>query len=207
MQINEIFVSLSGEADGWDNQGGLATFVRLQGCNLDCKWCDTKKARGFEDWQEMTVGKVADQCETEHVIITGGEPLLQQQDVEALIVLLGGHQITVETNGSYYTNFYCSNLRYVVDYKLPSSGMMGHMRTDFLGALSSDDVIKFVVADMTDYATVKRLLEFHHWRAKKVLSPTDVHTAWPNIVANCIIEDRLEGVKLSLQQHKLLRLS
>lgn len=212
MQVNEIFTGLSGEPDGFNLQGGLATFVRLQGCNLACKWCDTKAARSFDDWKELTVDKIVKYCTCNHIIITGGEPLLQLEEVNQLAMQLveSKHRVTIETNGStpIIVNFARARyeqLRFVVDYKLTSSGMTKYMLPEVFNALFDQDVIKFVIADLQDYRQAKKVLRANPlWRAKKVFSPTKLTTTWPTRLAERMIKDALEGVTLSLQLHKLL---
>lgn len=214
MNVNEIFTSLSGECDGFGNQGGLATFVRLQGCNLKCRWCDTKDARNFENWEEMSVEEVAKRCTTRYIIITGGEPLLQQEEVAELIGLLcpygrKDHLITIETNGSILPSIYTHHTRYetlrlVVDYKLDSSGESESMVPEFFRGLYELDVIKFVIADLQDYRQAKDiLLKNPDWSAKKVFSPVPKGN-WPYGLAKAMISDKLEGIKFSLQWHKVL---
>lgn len=216
MNIHEIFTSLSGEPDGFSNRGGLATFVRLQGCNLKCTWCDTEKARTYDNWKEMSVEEVAKQCTSKHIIITGGEPLLQLEEVGQLVEKLCGykskrHLVTIETNGSLpitidpaRTKY--ETLRFVVDYKLNSSGMNEFMQPEIFDDLYSLDVIKFVIVDLMDYRLAKELvIKNHHWTAKKVFSPV-LHGKWAPRLAVEMVKDKLEGVTLSMQLHKLLGL-
>lgn len=218
MKVNEIFTSLSGEPDGFGLQGALATFIRLQGCNLKCSWCDTTRAQDSEFGYETSVEEVVKQCITGHVIITGGEPLCQLKEVTQLVRRLVSryqdrrkqHFVTVETNGSILIpideartryNF----LRYVVDYKLDKSGMNKSMRPEVFDKLYPLDVIKFVVADLQDYRQAKELVWRNcHWRAKKVFSP--VAGGFPRSLAKAMVDDKLEGVTFALQWHKLLNL-
>jgi 7-carboxy-7-deazaguanine synthase len=53
MLINEIFKSLSGEGQ---QAGVVTTFIRTTGCNLRCKWCDTKYA--YKEGKEMSIEKI-----------------------------------------------------------------------------------------------------------------------------------------------------
>lgn len=212
MRINEIFTSLSGECDGFGLQGGLATFVRLQGCNLDCKWCDTKYAQCINKGVVMSVEEVIAKCTTRHIIITGGEPLLQTGEVKELAIQLSEqfHFVTIETNGSLEITIDPARARYewirfVVDYKLDSSGIQnGVMLPSIFERLYALDVIKFVIADYQDYRQAKDiLLRNPEWRAKKVFSPVPKGN-WPAELANEIVQDRLENVQLSLQWHKIV---
>lgn len=216
MNINEIFVSLSGEPDGFNNQGGLATFVRLQGCNLKCTWCDTEGSRRPMPPLIMSVEEVAKQCTSKHIIITGGEPLLQLEEVDQLVDLLcpygrKNHLITIETNGSIPLTIDPAHARYetlrwVVDYKLDSSGMNEFMQQEIFDGLYGLDVIKFVIKDQHDYRQAKELvLKNHQWSAKKVFSPILIGKWAPHLAVEMTI-DKLEGVSLSLQWHKMLGL-
>lgn len=94
--VNEIFESIQGEGF-WT--GIPATFVRLQECNLRCHWCDTKETWSAKA-KNMTSAEILSTINFEHVIITGGEPLLH--DLTELFELLRteGKKIHVETNGT-----------------------------------------------------------------------------------------------------------
>lgn len=98
----EIFYSLQGEGA---SQGAPSLFLRLAGCNLACSWCDTSYARRRGDAVGMTANEIAmafDALAPEcgRVVITGGEPLLQQDAMEELLPLLGGRHVEIETNGT-----------------------------------------------------------------------------------------------------------
>lgn len=95
----EIFYSLQGEGT---RCGTPAVFLRLAGCNLACKWCDTKHSwgNGILCPESGTAGHIAGfACDS--LVITGGEPLLQQPALEKLLALLPQHMhVEVETNGT-----------------------------------------------------------------------------------------------------------
>lgn len=95
----EIFYSLQGEGT---RCGTPAVFLRLAGCNLACKWCDTKHSwqNGISCSISETVRLIKNfNCQS--LVITGGEPLLQQ---EALLQLLDNLPadtfVEIETNGT-----------------------------------------------------------------------------------------------------------
>lgn len=103
MRIAEIFRSIQGEGR---HAGTESVFVRTTGCNLRCWFCDTDytswQPEGFQrDWRDVLAEVSASACE--HVVVTGGEPLLQP-DVVPLTRALGaaGHVVTVETAGTVY---------------------------------------------------------------------------------------------------------
>ena len=95
----ELFYSLQGEGT---RCGTPAVFLRLAGCNLKCKWCDTKHS--WRNGIECTAAEIAEKIAAyscDSLVITGGEPLLQQAELEALLQLLPADtHIEVETNGT-----------------------------------------------------------------------------------------------------------
>ena len=100
MVVNEIFYSLQGEGF----LAGLpSVFVRLAGCPLRCKWCDTKYAWDHTSGTDYSIEEVVhtvQQWPCKFVVITGGEPMINSglpQLVKQLKVLK--KHITIETAG------------------------------------------------------------------------------------------------------------
>ena len=86
--------------------GRPATFIRLAGCNLQCRFCDTNYTSPRVSWN---LGQVLCSIETVHarveeglVVITGGEPF--RQNIGPLVAELKriGHTVQIETNGTLY---------------------------------------------------------------------------------------------------------
>jgi 7-carboxy-7-deazaguanine synthase len=103
MVINEIFYSLQGEGF---LAGFPSVFVRLAGCPLRCKWCDTKYAwdkRAGEDYTIGDITKTIQQWHCKFIVITGGEPMINS-DLTKLVQQLkaGDKHITIETAGIVY---------------------------------------------------------------------------------------------------------
>ncbi|HIJ71347.1 MAG TPA: 7-carboxy-7-deazaguanine synthase QueE [Planctomycetes bacterium] len=100
MTVNEIFYSLQGEGS---LVGVPSVFVRLAGCPLRCRWCDTKYAWSASAGTEYTIEEVAEKVEsyrTNHLIITGGEPMTNPELPDMLKTISGGNlHITIETCG------------------------------------------------------------------------------------------------------------
>lgn len=95
-RINEIFYSLQGE--GYFT-GTPAVFLRMSGCNLKCPFCDT----AHEDYTEMSPVQIAEALRTypaRHVVITGGEPSLQLDQMLVDLLHDEGWFIQIETNGT-----------------------------------------------------------------------------------------------------------
>ncbi len=100
MVVNDIFYSLQGEGF---LAGSAAVFIRLAGCRLRCRWCDTKYAwaqTAGTDYDIDEIVRAAGQWNCKFAVITGGEPMINPQ----LPVLAGrlketGRHITIETAG------------------------------------------------------------------------------------------------------------
>jgi 7-carboxy-7-deazaguanine synthase len=203
LSVCEVFLSLQGEAS---RIGLPCAFVRLAGCNLDCKWCDTAYAR--QGGQDMTVSDVVDRLakfNCRRVEITGGEPLCQPAALELMRRLCdAGWEVLLETNGSMDIGPVDSRVGRIVDFKCPSGGMSHANLWSNVDRLCAGDEVKFVLADRSDYnfaASAVRgrgLLD----RCPVIFSP--VHGRLdPAELAEWILTDGLD-VRLGLQLHKLL---
>jgi 7-carboxy-7-deazaguanine synthase len=98
--INEIFYSLQGEGF---LAGVPSVFVRLAGCPLRCKWCDTKYAwdsKAGKDYNIEEICRAVQQWPCKHIVITGGEPMVNP-DLPHLVQKLKDldKHITIETAG------------------------------------------------------------------------------------------------------------
>lgn len=214
MKIQEIFTGVSGECGGF-RQGSWCAFVRLAGCNLRCSWCDTLRAQRPSDGNEMDVAKIfskVERMEVNQVLITGGEPFVQEHEVELLVHSLrtvGGYDIQIETNGSFKpSSDILNNACCVFDYKLSSSGMSDKMMPvkDF-AALDSRHWIKFVIASEKDYQeavnlTIRINRQETHNIAFSACPPAMTH----NDLFQRMKKDYLTHIVLSVQIHKLAEL-
>ena len=104
----EIFKSIQGEGT---LMGTPSAFLRLAMCNLSCVWCDTKYTWDWDHYDyskeviSLSLGAIFDQIlalKCRHMVVTGGEPLLQQKALAPLIGALKarGLSFEVETNGT-----------------------------------------------------------------------------------------------------------
>ncbi|MBC7816171.1 MAG: 7-carboxy-7-deazaguanine synthase QueE [Planctomycetaceae bacterium] len=103
MRIAEVYASIQGEGQF---AGTPSVFVRTTGCNLRCWFCDTPFTSWNPEGQHIAVSELARQVHefgTEHVVLTGGEPLLQPDCVPFCEQLLAaGHFVTIETAGTVF---------------------------------------------------------------------------------------------------------
>ena len=108
LRIAETFVSIQGEGI-W--VGTPSMFIRVSGCNLRCVWCDTPYASWKPEGPTRTVGDLLREVEeagVEHVVLTGGEPMLFDPIVDLATALkANGHTITIETAGTVHRDLPC----------------------------------------------------------------------------------------------------
>ncbi len=161
MKVNEIFFSLQGEGR---EIGRPTVFIRLTGCNLRCSWCDTEYA--FYEGKETDVADIITEVEKygiKRVCITGGEPLLQRDEVFKLVraLLAREYEISIETNGSLPIDGIPDDVLVSMDWKTPSSGESDKMLESNLRYLKEKDQLKFVIADEEDYRYAKEFLSKH----------------------------------------------
>jgi len=219
MRIIEIYKSLQGES----SYAGLpCVFVRTAGCNLRCVWCDSEYT--FKGGQGMTLEAVEREVhrlspEPGLVEITGGEPMLQEGDVVALMerLLAAGFTVLLETSGERWLDKVPEAVVKIVDVKCPDSGEGGTFRGQNLQYLTPRDEIKFVLASRRDYEFAREFIRDHelHGRvASLILSPAFRKDAAgsrdashclhePRLLAEWMLADGLQA-RLGLQIHKFI---
>lgn len=214
MLISEIFSSIDGEAR---RAGELATFVRTVGCNLRCKYCDSKYTwEKDETSKEMTIDEIVKECiklGNHNITFTGGEPLIQK-DADALITALTclGFDVSVETDGAVdftmkpWFLMKSPNAWVCVDYKCYASGMTDRMLPfEKFARLRDYDVIKCVVGSKEDLELAYNL--YKEVRSKGCncyfyLSPVFGQIEGSEIV-DFMKEKQMQGkVRVQLQLHK-----
>ncbi len=172
MKVNEIFKSIQGEGI---YIGTPMLFVRLTGCNLRCKWCDTKYAyTEGEEWKLEDLLKKIEKKNMEWVCITGGEPLIQDETYLLVDALLRkGHKVLIETNGSVDISKLPTeeNLVVSLDIKTPSSGMHNFNQFKNLDYLGPNDYVKFVIADETDFEYAVKIINTRDIKTEIVFQP------------------------------------
>jgi len=204
LNVCEIFKSLQGESSF---AGRPCVFVRLAGCDLSCRWCDSRYAAegsGRSMPIEAVVAEVLG-LGLPLVEITGGEPLLQAEaPTLAVRFLASGLTVLVETNGAHDISVLPEPILRIMDIKTPSSGMTGKMDWDNLGRLRAADEVKFLIADRFDYEWAREVIrEYRLHERCRVLFGAVAGRIEPGLVADMIVQDDLP-VRFQLQLHKVL---
>lgn len=203
LKLTEIFRSLQGEAD---SVGIPTVFVRLTGCPLRCRYCDTAYAFHGGEWWTLPdiLGRVRE-LEVSHVCVTGGEPLAQPAVFELMTMLCdAGYRVSVETSGAMPLERVDPRVVKVVDVKTPASGEESRNRYDELLRLSATDLVKFVIADRADYEWSRAQLRERALAERCTVLFSPSHAELPaRDLADWILEDRLP-VRFQIQLHKYL---
>jgi 7-carboxy-7-deazaguanine synthase len=209
-KVAEIFQSINGEGM---KAGELAVFVRFQGCNLSCRYCDTKWANEakapYKEMDEEEIVSEVKKYALKNVTITGGEPLLQK-NIESLLLRLAaeGMAVEIETNGSVDLQKFAvlsKEISFTMDYKLPDSGMEEKMNIGNFSLLTRKDTVKFVVSGRRDLECALRV--YNEFLVEKpcsiLLSPVfgKIH---PEEIVAFMKEKRWTGARLQLQLHKII---
>ena len=207
MKVVEKFISRDGEGP---TAGALSVFVRFAGCNLRCAWCDTSYAWDTTaDVTEMSASEIADYIKSTgigHVTITGGEPLLQPGLI-GLLSRLADYQVHIETNGAIPVEQFRigDNIHFVIDYKLPDSGMEERMHLPNLASVRKADAYKFVIASNRDLDKAVKIVRQYNLEEKtQVYFSTVFGKMEPAVVVERMKSEKFNGVKIQLQLHKFI---
>ena len=148
-----------------------------------------------------------------HVLMTGGEPLLQRNTLEFIDLLkTEGYQVSIETHGEVSIEAASKKARIIMDIKTPGSKMNRGYYEKNLPYLKPNDEIKFVITSLLDYEWAKEIVRSGKLATKEILfspalpaanSPGTFEGMEPKILAEKILADRLP-VRFQLQLHKIL---
>ncbi len=183
MRIAETFFSVQGEGK---LSGVPSVFIRVSGCNLRCTWCDTPYASWHPKGEEATPWEIIErvrQYDCEHVVLTGGEPIIMPE-VDELAALLTNERkhVTLETAGTLYRPLPVDlvSLSPKLGNSTPQQGRALAVQHDqrrlnidalqrFLST-APDLQVKFVVQSEGDIAEIHELLsQLRGWRSKDIL--------------------------------------
>ncbi|MGH8250012.1 MAG: 7-carboxy-7-deazaguanine synthase QueE [Steroidobacteraceae bacterium] len=203
LKVTETFHSLQGEADsvGWPT-----FFIRLTGCPLRCRYCDTAYAFHGGEWRTLDalIGE-AQASGVRHVCVTGGEPLAQKQCLNLLAALCDAEfHVSLETSGAIDASGVDPRVVRVIDVKTPGSGESSRNLDLATQNLRQGDWLKFVICDRADYEWSRErvLTEKLDALCPVLFSPS--HQQQPaGELADWILADRLP-VRFQVQLHKIL---
>ena len=189
MKINEIFESIQGEGT---NAGKPAVFLRTAECNLKCTWCDTKFTWDWKNFdyakevKEISIEEIRrelEQFSNRHLVITGGEPLMQQDDLAELLTFLKPEfYVEIETNGTILPNNALSALvdQWNVSPKTSNSGNplelcdVNESYTFF--SKQKNCYFKYVIESERDLIEISTLIEKYDLKKDHVLLMTQAST-------------------------------
>lgn len=208
MRVNEIFESIDGEGL---RTGELVTFIRLSGCNMRCRYCDTSYALEATSGEIMEIHKIVESIKklgNKKITVTGGEPLIHK-NIGDLITSLNDCKINIETNGSVDIKPYISldNVLITMDYKTKSSGENSKMMLSNLPLLRENDVLKIVMSG-NDKNEVFDLLNEHEIKSYIYLSPI-FGECEPAELVNFLKYLKISGIntdkiRVQVQLHKII---
>ena len=203
VQVIEIIETLNGESS---SAGRPCILLRLSGCPLRCRYCDTQYA--YSGGEQMSLDVVLQALAAyphRRVLLTGGEPLGQKHSLALIDALLdAGYEIWLETSGAVDISRVPPAVHKVMDYKAPSSGMAGRMLDSNLQYLHTGDDIKFIVADRADFDAALHVIEQHDLTQKCQVLVGPVHGELSALeLSRWLLQTGLD-LRLNVQLHKLL---
>lgn len=179
MQISEIFYSIQGEGT---NIGKPAIFLRLAGCHLRCVWCDSKFTWDMKSGKQMSteqIIKVIKKYPCKHLIITGGEPLIQQSEIKELLEKRVQNQkknisqqyfVEIETSGSLQPQMNELVDQYNCSPKLSNSKNRPINYNLSLQKFPKEKTwYKFVVDKKSDLKEIKKFIKDHKLPKDKII--------------------------------------
>ncbi|MCH2148388.1 MAG: 7-carboxy-7-deazaguanine synthase QueE [Phycisphaerales bacterium] len=192
--------------------------MRLRGCHLRCRYCDTEYS--FTEGGRRSVASILQEVldyDCPLVEITGGEPLLQANVHELMSSLCDRDRtVLLETSGACDISSCDSRVIRILDLKTPGSGEVDRNDWSNITALRQHDEVKFVLTDRADYEWMKQVLDEHRLVERVgVILASPVHTQPsgkvipgmqgldPQHLAEWILEDALP-VRMQLQLHKFI---
>ncbi len=154
IKVVEIFRTVEGEGS-W--VGLPVSFIRLEGCNLRCPWCDTPYSYDGKTFYEYTLEEIYEKVNSfglKRLCITGGEPFLTKELPELVdIFLKNGYRVLIETNGTLWNEkireIYSENLLIVCSPKPPSY----YINENLIPYISE---LKFVIDDYITFENIYR---------------------------------------------------
>jgi 7-carboxy-7-deazaguanine synthase len=204
LYLIELYESIQGETS---LTGCMSSFIRLAGCPLRCRWCDS--AFTFSKGEKTPLSSIMGSIEHfgwQYVCITGGEPLLQPSVIPLMERLVSKkYVVSLETNGAFSTEKVPIEVKVILDVKCPQSGMSEKNEWSNLHRLHHHDEIKFVIADKNDYEWAKQVIKKYSLfdKAGEILFSPVFGELHPKDLVAWMAKDHLQA-RLNLQVHKFV---
>lgn len=216
--INEIFCSLQGEGR---LAGVPSVFIRTSGCNLRCWFCDSYHTSWEPTGEVLSVDNIVEEVlsfeKANHVVLTGGEPMIHNETEELLEVLNDyGYHTTVETNGTIYrdTQIDLASISPKLASSTPTTGrdpkgdgewetrhedrrINVDTLTNLIGTYNSQ--LKFVVTGEADMGDIKALLEKIRTESTASVADEDILLMPEGTNQNELKSTRNETAKLAME--------
>lgn len=201
--VTEIYASVQGESS---YAGFACTFIRLTGCPLRCRWCDT--AYAFAGGKKMSLDEIMAEVQrlgVNMVELTGGEPLAQPGTPKLAQALVDkGYKLLIETSGSESVADLPPSTHIIMDLKCPGSGMEERNLWRNLQVLKPTDEIKFVLSNRDDFDWARAVIDREKLDQRFQLL---FSCAWghldPKELAGWMVAEPHLG-RMQLQQHKYI---
>ena len=207
MKVSEIFYSIEGEGI---EIGRPQVFIRLAGCNLQCEWCDTKYA--WNNGKEMSIAEIINEIRRypcKNISITGGEPLLQRDELVELVEKLKEvkYWIQLNTNGTIFNQKIFELVDLItMDCKCPSSEMKSDLKVlvKTKNSFGSKLQFKFVISNEEDYQYAKNVILISlKDKTSIIFQPEWNSRKFSEKLVDLVKRDNLE-VRVILQQQKMI---
>lgn len=205
--ISEIFYSIQGEGS---RAGRPCVFIRFQGCELRCEWCDTPYALEIKQEEKlMSLEEIIESVEKydcSFVMLTGGEPLYQK-GVNQLIEWFCDNkfEVVIETNGHQSIAAVDRRANFVMDIKCPGSAMQKFNNYDNIKYLKKTDEVKFVIKSREDFDFSIEIIKKYNLNeiVDNILFSPVFRELEPVILAGWILDSKM-NIRMQLQIHKFI---
>ncbi len=177
MKISEIFESIQGEGN---TIGRISLFIRVQGCPLDCIWCDSKYSVSFKEGIEKTKKEIIDTInlfvknKNGIIVFTGGEPLYYQKEIAEILKEVETSSIEFETSGIYLPIEELKKYKFNVSPKLSGAKLSGgkliytKIYSNLKEFVKLNSIFKFVISTPEELKEVKEIIQKYNIPKEKV---------------------------------------
>lgn len=177
MKVSEIFESIQGEGN---TVGRIALFIRVQGCPLDCAWCDSKYSIPFTGGTEKTISELVDiinkfsKRKNGIIVFTGGEPLYYQKEISEILEKVETKEIEFETSGIYIPTENLKKYKFNVSPKLSGARLSGkeevykRIYSNLKEFVKLNSIFKFVISKEEELEEVKEIIQKYNLPKERI---------------------------------------